>query len=134
LASSSPLQDPVAACATAEVSRRHLEKKFTPTGVLLQVPVGTVVYLPEEKDLEDQELPFWVTNPGEPWVGARDYRSDDEDTPGGTTEVEASSEETLKRRLGREVADLKWRGQRFVLAVGGEGGRGNASFPSKTSK
>ena len=99
----------------------------------MQVPVGTVVYLPEEEGPQDEELPFWVTNPGEPWIGARDYRSSDDESP-EDTRSEMSSEATLKQRLGREVADLKWRGDRFVLARGGEGGRGNASFPSKTNK
>jgi GTPase involved in cell partitioning and DNA repair len=102
---------------------------------VVQVPVGTIVYLPEEEeDVDPYKLPFWVTNPGEPWVGARDYRSDGEDSSEEDPGDGVSSDAELKRRLGREVADLKWRGQRFVLAVGGEGGRGNASFPSKTSK
>ena len=104
----------------------------------MQVPPGTVVYLPEaagsEKELEGdelEELPYWLRNPGQPWIGAVHYSTED-DSDAESPEV--SSESTQKRKLGREIADLRDPGDRILLAKGGDGGKGNAFLPTAVRK
>ena len=99
----------------------------SPMGIEMQVPVGTVVYVPQQQHNAELEVavPDWILRPNEPWIGARDYTSD-EDSSGDSGVAGPSSEVVLKQRLGREVADLSEEGQRHVLARGGQGGNGNA--------
>lgn len=104
--------------------------------VCKQVPPGTVVYLPDgHVQGEDQssmhELPYWLRNPGKPWVGALDYTSDEDTDP---TTPEISSEATQKGKLGEEIADLKSHGDQILLAKGGEGGKGNAFHSTSVRK
>ena len=100
---------------------------------LEQVPPGTVVYIPEERSTEgaDDDAFQWLRNPGQPWVGALHYQSDEE---GEGTAEEASSQAVQKRKLGREVADLRESGDQVLLARGGEGGRGNAFHSTEVRK
>ena len=102
------------------------------------MPPGTVVYLPEpagaekeDEGLESEELPYWLRNPGQPWIGALHYTTED-DSDVETPEV--SSESSQKRKLGREIADLKDPGDQILLAKGGEGGKGNAFLPTAVRK
>ena len=93
------------------------------------------MYLPEPKIQEEPEelteIPYWIANPGQPWIGAEDYTSDDNLDADKTSEVQISSEASQKARLGVEVADLKSNQQSFVLARGGLGGKGNAFIPRR---
>ena len=96
------------------------------------------MYLPqvagEEKGLEgneSEELPYWLRNLGQPWVGALHYTTEDESD---AETLEVSSESSQKRKLGREIADLKDPGDQVLLAKGGDGGKGNAFLSTTVRK
>ena len=96
------------------------------------------MYLPEAagrdkapEGHESEELPYWLRNPGQPWIGALHYTTEDDsdiETP------EVSSESSQKQKLGREIADLKNPGDQVLLAKGGDGGKGNAFLPTTARK
>lgn len=86
----------------------------------MQVPAGTVVYLPRPR-IEDGSL----SEPSDWDSDAEELDAEPIPEPEAEDE-EQSSEAIQKRSLGEEIADLANDGQQFVLARGGIGGRGNA--------
>lgn len=95
-----------------------------------------MVYLQDspKKEVAEEplaELPYWLRNPGKPWIGALDYTSEEDSEDEAT---ETSNEALQKQRLGREIADLKSPGDQILLARGGEGGKGNAFLPTTVRK
>lgn len=79
------------------------------------MPAGTIVYLPRPK-------------PQEPCYQDSSELETDAWPEADAQEEQQSSEELQKQSLGDEVADLAVSGQNFVLAWGGQGGKGNAKL------
>ncbi|GAB4813947.1 hypothetical protein N2152v2_000993 [Parachlorella kessleri] len=108
----------------------------------------------EFRPAREDEIPDWFQRWRRPWVGARDYRSDEEEEEeeegkmerlvdgareGARHPAEASSGSSGS--LGRDsspaaemVADLVEDGQQVIVARGGKGGRGNAAFRSRPNR
>lgn len=112
--------------------------------LVLKVPVGTLVYRAEppavhrKSELEPEESAAWDDTLDD--SGNEEAEMSDVETP-----AEELLSETARKNLqkgldergvpmGELVADLTTPGQRFVLAAGGRGGKGNWNFRSPTNQ
>ena len=96
--------------------------------------MGTAVSInPQPAGASDS--PDWKATWQRPWVGAVDYASEDEsDSAVGKAGGPLATRAVRDAGEGRHLADLVEDGQKVCVARGGEGGRGNAAFPSKQNR
>jgi GTP-binding protein len=89
--------------------------------LVLEVPLGTVVYLESDGDYDPDRLR------GEDEEGPL-VRADEDDVPPDADDVEEEVPDEVV------LGDLSTPGQRLVVAQGGKGGRGNIHFRTSTNQ
>jgi GTP-binding protein len=123
---------PRAAARRGEHGRGKNQTGRSGTDVILRVPVGTQVYrlsATERIHRASRYLPAAV-NPENETDELVDKR-----VAGRERSVDPDEVLTTGEFSGRElIADLTEDGQKFVLANGGRGGRGNSSYKSSTNR
>ena len=112
----------------------------TPFGKLVccgagQVPVGTTVSKAAPMPSEGDDKPGWTADWHRPWVGARDYQSEDDSDGAENGALAPVQKEASDRDAPScQIVDLVEDGQQACVARGGAGGRGNAAFRSRPNR